>query len=249
MALNANNKILANDFIELKRRVKNEMARRKGQDSLTSYAGAAYDYTIVPAEGIVTKTEHVNKIITPLNAIAPTGENLKTPGDIMKNIKNLETKLDGHATMSEAQGAASDCNGGCNGLCFSGCFSGCSNTCTGGCSGCTGSCTGSCSGCTGDCEGKCTGCGSGCADECDGCDNCSGCGSGCADECDGCDNCTGCGSGCADTCEGCVGGCWHDGCTSNCTAACRMDCEGGCKGECGSGCAGECTGGAYSQLN
>ena len=188
MALNANNKILADDFIELKRRVKNEMTRRKGQDSLTSYAGAAYDYTIVPAEGVVTKTEHVNKIITPLNAIAPTGEDLKTPGDIMKNIKNLETKLAVHETMSTAAGAATDCASSCSGLCRTGCFSGCS--------GCSGTCSGTC---TGGCKGSCRGsCSCGCADNCNG--DCyevcaDDCGGDCSDECS-----LYCGSSCTNQC-------------------------------------------------
>lgn len=237
MALNPKNQQLAQDFNDLKARVKAEMQRRQGTNSLVSYADAEYDYTIVPAKGEQLRTEHVNKIITPMDAITPTGYEQFEIGDQAVSIADLETRMDAHETMSTAQGAATDCQGGCNGLCSSGCFSGCSG-CTG-CSGCGGSCSRNC---TGNCDTECDGC-----DGCTGCDNCTGCGSGCATECEGCENCTGCGSGCASTCEGCVGGCWHDGCTSNCTAACRMDCENTCRGDCGSNCSESCSGGLYDQ--
>lgn len=73
MALKAYDPVLAADFIALKARVKAEMQRRSYYGSLTSYAGTAYDYTEVPANDKIIKTEHINKLVTPMNAINASG--------------------------------------------------------------------------------------------------------------------------------------------------------------------------------
>ena len=63
----------AQDFIDLKAKVKSECNRRNITGSVSAYAGANYDYTVTPAAGGKILTEHYNKNITPLNAIKPTG--------------------------------------------------------------------------------------------------------------------------------------------------------------------------------
>ena len=81
MALTVNNKYLASDFIALKARVKAECARRKYTGSVETYASSKYDYTVTPTDGGLVLPEHVNKLITPLNAIASTGLTTKKTGD------------------------------------------------------------------------------------------------------------------------------------------------------------------------
>ena len=73
MALTQGQKALASDMIALKKRVKNEMNRRKYRNSLTSYGGTSYDYSTSPASGGKIMAEHINKIVIPLNQIKSTG--------------------------------------------------------------------------------------------------------------------------------------------------------------------------------
>lgn len=167
MALSAGNKALAEDFINLKARVKAEMSRRKNRDSLTAYAGAEYDYTIIPSEGGQILVEHINKIVEPINAIKATGfESVQNAGAPIKALDALDIQLTAHEEYP-IRGKGTDCAAGCSGLCTNAC----SGTCTGcsgctGCTGCSGSCEGSCSGsCSGTCTGGCTG---GCSDYCTG---------------------------------------------------------------------------------
>ena len=51
---------------ELKRLVKAEMARRSGNGSLTSFAGADWEFTIQPESGGRVLAEHGKKVINPL---------------------------------------------------------------------------------------------------------------------------------------------------------------------------------------
>lgn len=194
MSLESKNSILASDFVSLKARVKAEMARRIYRGPLTSYAGTDYDYTTVPAAGGVIKTEHVNKLITPINAIAPSGYTEVSSGDPVAALKALNDSFASHE--GKAYYNTVDCASSCSGLCRGYC----ENTCTGcdGCSGCGGACSNSCSG---DCEGTCTG---GCSTTCTG--TCSG---GCRSTCSG-----GC-SGCSATCQTCAGVCGN-GCGYRC---------------------------------
>ena len=199
MALNSQNQILASDFVSLKARVKAEMNRRCRSGSLTAYAGAAYDYSVVPANGVIVKPEHLNKLVVPINAISPSGYTEKAAGDAVPELATLDAKLAGHEAYP-MRGSGSDCASGCSGLCSSGCY----NTC----SGCGGSCSYDCSGCSGTCSG-------GCDTTCSG--SCSGsCGGACWRD--------GCTSNCTAACRmDCTGGC-KGNCGSICSTNCRTTC-------------------------
>lgn len=199
MALNSQNQILASDFVSLKARVKAEMNRRCRSGSLTAYAGAAYDYSVVPANGVIVKPEHLNKLVVPINAISPSGYTEKAAGDAVPELATLDAKLAAHEAYP-MRGSGSDCASGCSGLCSSGCYnscSGCGGSCSYDCSGCSGTCTGDCEGtCSGDCS---TSCGGACWRD-------------------------GCTSNCTAACRmDCTGGC-KGNCGSICSTNCRTTC-------------------------
>lgn len=199
MALNSQNQILASDFVSLKARVKAEMNRRCRSGSLTAYAGSAYDYSVVPANGVIVKPEHLNKLVVPINAISPSGYTEKAAGDAVPELATLDAKLAAHEAYP-MRGSGSDCASGCSGLCSSGCYNSCS--------GCGGSCSYDCSGCSGTCSG-------GCDTTCSG--SCSGsCGGACWRD--------GCTSNCTAACRmDCTGGC-KGNCGSICSTNCRTTC-------------------------
>lgn len=199
MALNSQNQILASDFVSLKARVKAEMNRRCRSGSLTAYAGAAYDYSVVPANGVIVKPEHLNKLVVPINAISPSGYTEKAAGDAVPELATLDAKLAAHEAYP-MRGSGSDCAFGCSGLCSSGCYNSCS--------GCGGSCSYDCSGCSGTCTGDCEG-------------TCSG---GCSTSCGGACWRDGCTSNCTAACRmDCTGGC-KGNCGSICSTNCRTTC-------------------------
>lgn len=199
MALNSQNQILASDFVSLKARVKAEMNRRCRSGSLTAYAGSAYDYSVVPANGVIVKPEHLNKLVVPINAISPSGYTEKAAGDAVPELATLDAKLAAHEAYP-MRGSGSDCASGCSGLCSSGCYNNCS--------GCGGSCSYDCSGCSGTCTGDCEG-------------TCSG---GCSTSCGGACWRDGCTSNCTAACRmDCTGGC-KGNCGSICSTNCRTTC-------------------------
>lgn len=199
MALNSQNQILASDFVSLKARVKAEMNRRCRSGSLTAYAGTAYDYSVVPANGVIVKPEHLNKLVVPINAISPSGYTEKAAGDAVPELATLDAKLAAHEAYP-MRGSGSDCASGCSGLCSSGCYNSCS--------GCGGSCSYDCSGCSGTCTGDCEG-------------TCSG---GCSTSCGGACWRDGCTSNCTAACRmDCTGGC-KGNCGSICSTNCRTTC-------------------------
>lgn len=199
MALNSQNQILASDFVSLKARVKAEMNRRCRSGSLTAYAGTAYDYSVVPANGVIVKPEHLNKLVVPINAILPSGYTEKAAGDAVPELATLDAKLAAHEAYP-MRGSGSDCASGCSGLCSSGCYNSCS--------GCGGSCSYDCSGCSGTCTGDCEG-------------TCSG---GCSTSCGGACWRDGCTSNCTAACRmDCTGGC-KGNCGSICSTNCRTTC-------------------------
>ncbi len=199
MALNSQNQILASDFVSLKARVKAEMNRRCRSGSLTAYAGSAYDYSVVPANGVIVKPEHLNKLVVPINAISPSGYTEKAAGDAVPELATLDAKLASHEAYP-MRGSGSDCASGCSGLCSSGCYNSCS--------GCGGSCSYDCSGCSGTCTGDCEG-------------TCSG---GCSTSCGGACWRDGCTSNCTAACRmDCTGGC-KGNCGSICSTNCRTTC-------------------------
>ena len=58
-------KVSADRFNELKARVKAECQRRAYSGSVSSYGGTAYDYSVVPAAGVIVKEEHREKNSNP----------------------------------------------------------------------------------------------------------------------------------------------------------------------------------------
>lgn len=56
MSLAKNNKILASDFINLKNKIKTELARRKYTGSVASYAT---DFSVTPAAGAPMKATQI----------------------------------------------------------------------------------------------------------------------------------------------------------------------------------------------
>lgn len=178
MSLSKDNLMKAQDFKNLKARVKAEMTRRNGSGDVSSYGGSAYDYTSTPSDNTTIKEEHFNKVRDVLANINPSG--LPSSGKKDNSIPAM-FQLDAKLTLFEAQPRSAtsnnDCATSCTGMCVT--------TCSTGCSGCT-SCT-SCSGCSGGCS------------SCNGCQGCSGAGwSGTAGHCDGCTSCSG-------SCDGCTG--------------------------------------------
>lgn len=204
MALESKNQTLASDFISLKARVKAEMQRRKYTGSLTKYAGAEWDYVVQPTAGGKLLPEHYNKIIEPLNAIAPTGFDTPiTQGDHAIAIKVAVDKLAEYEKKTPSSGA-NDCAVSCSGRCTTSCGSdcniscgGCSSTCSGCSSTCNDTCSGTCSTCGGACQGSCgIQCGYSCYLSCR-----TGCGTDCGKTCNlSCGN--GCGMGCGGSCGG-----------------------------------------------
>ena len=198
MSLSAKEQCLAQEMIDLKARVKAEMQRRKGNGSLVAYAGTDYDYTVDPAAGGQMLTEHVNKIVVPMNAITASGMTEQAVGDQAMAMDGIDAKLTVYVAEPAQKNGTSSCSGACSGLCVSNCYSSCGGSCSVGC----GSCGGCSSGCTGDCNKTCSNqCGS---------DGCSGnCGSNCKR-----DGCT----------AYCGMSCWGK-CSNNCSGGCENTCK------------------------
>lgn len=198
MSLSAKEQCLAQEMIDLKARVKAEMQRRKGNGSLVAYAGTDYDYTVDPAAGGQMLTEHVNKIVVPMNAITASGMTEQAVGDQAMAMDGIDAKLTVYVAEPAQKNGTSSCSGACSGLCVSSCYSSCGGSCSVGCGSC-GDCSG---GCTGDCKETCSNqCGS---------DGCSGnCGSNCKR-----DGCT----------AYCGMSCWGK-CSNNCSGGCENTCK------------------------
>ena len=198
MSLSAKEQCLAQEMIDLKARVKTEMQRRKGNGSLVAYAGTDYDYTVDPAAGGQMLTEHVNKIVVPMNAITASGMTEQAVGDQAMAMDGIDAKLTVYVAEPAQKNGTSSCSGACSGLCVSSCYSSCGGSCSVGCGSC-GDCSG---GCTGDCKETCSNqCGS---------DGCSGnCGSNCKR-----DGCT----------AYCGMSCWGK-CSNNCSGGCENTCK------------------------
>ena len=198
MSLSAKEQCLAQEMIDLKSRVKAEMQRRKGNGSLVAYAGTDYDYTVDPAAGVQMLTEHVNKIVVPMNAITASGMTEQAVGDQAMAMDGIDAKLTVYVAEPAQKNGTSSCSGACSGLCVSSCYSSCGGSCSVGCGSC-GDCSG---GCTGDCKETCSNqCGS---------DGCSGnCGSNCKR-----DGCT----------AYCGMSCWGK-CSNNCSGGCENTCK------------------------
>ena len=210
MSLSAKEQCLAQEMIDLKARVKAEMNRRCRNGSLTAYAGIAYDYTVAPESGGQMLTEHVNKIVVPMNAITASGMTEQAVGDQAMEMDGIDAKLTVYEVEQMQKNATSSCSGACSGLCTTECWNNCSGC--GSCGGCGTTCSGGCNTtCTGECDTTCSGY---CRDSCNG--SCSG-------------GCEGCGGTCARTCS--------VNCFDSCTNTCKNTCTGNCGSQCQQLCA------------
>lgn len=193
--------IIAQDFINLKNRIKNEVKRRNKVGSVEAYGSPSYDYVETPSQFETIKTEHMSKITECVGAINDTNVNRSSVnGDTITKLAVIDAEI----TRFEAAPIVGD-NSGCRASCTGLCTTSCSGTCT---SGCSGGCTGTCSGCSGGCSGSCSG-------------GCSGCGGSCGYGCS-----AACASYCGGTCTGgefCSGGC--SGCCTGCSSSCASSCS------------------------
>lgn len=188
-----NRKVIAQEFVNLKNRVRNEMNRRNGYGSMTAYAGSEYEFTNSALADTLLRAEYMTQNHIPLKAVSTT--------QLPENIKNIITESDMVAmeakiTKYEAQPrnarTNNDCDAYCSGMCVSQCTTTCSGGCRSGCTGCSGGCSGRCSGCG-------SGCSGGCSSSCGGCDN-KGCGPACG-RCSCNPTCYTCGTGCSGRCS------------------------------------------------
>lgn len=219
-------------YNNLKARVKAEMLRRNKNGSVTSYGGAAYDYSVVPAKDGYVVSEHFEKLVTPLRAINRNG--MPNADVVNRNVTDadmatMEAKLSAFESKPSNYHASSgtgDCMSACTGLCVTQCSGGCSGTCSGSCTGgCDTTCRG---GCYTTCKGRCSArCANSCSGGCDG--GCEGCGSGCESNCD-----PSCSLYCTARCGGCAGDC-GDGAKRDAGGSCNY-CGSGCQTQNGDGC-------------
>ena len=209
------NLISPETFISLKEKVKSECLRRKYENSVAEYGGAAYDFNIIPSNKNLILKEHYQKNIIPLNKINfsdnPYDNAIKYKIVLENELIKSEANVALYAAAPFVNTESSDCSVSCAGLCHTTCSTDCTGDCDTGCSGCSG-CT-SCSGCSG-----CTGCGDACGNSCT-------------------NGCYGCGVACSRDCDTCTSNCSHDCGGNGCYEACNS-CSNGCQGGCNTGCYG-----------
>ena len=150
-------KVIAQEFVNLKNRVRNEMRRRNGYGSMVSYADAKYDFKNSALPNTLLRLEYMTQNHIPLRAVSTSQlpENIKlviTESDMAA----MEAKITAYESQPREARTHNDCDALCSGMCVTQCTTTCSGSCTGTCSG---SCSGSCSGgCSGGCYGGCGGC-------------------------------------------------------------------------------------------
>ncbi len=166
--------VKADRFTALKAKVKAEMLRRNQSGSVAAYGGSEYDYAQPPEKGGLVRSEHREKVITPMRAVnSDLVDEVQGAAIGEEELADMETRVDVWAARSITDRSGSDCKSGCTGTCYTGCTTGCSGCgsgCPTGCSGCGTGCGTACqqncsSGCSGDCTEACR---AGCAYNCSG---------------------------------------------------------------------------------
>lgn len=204
MALTFGSKITAEDFNNLKAKVKAEMLRRKYTGSVAAYGT---DYSDVPTQKGKIKAIHIQEIVNPLNQITATNYTNTAAKSKILAMQQLETLV---TTLAAKNVNPANTDTGCNASCTGLCRTACSETCDG----CTGSCTGTCQGCSDTCYEQCA-------------DNCS---TTCRGSCrGGCKNT--CTRTCANNCQR---SCDQSNCMGSCSGGCRGGCRTSCRGTCDS---------------
>lgn len=173
MGLSVHSTITSVDILELKARVKSEMARRKYKNSLSHLNT---NFSVSANVGDKAMMAHYNETVGYINLIQPTGVSndliraLDTASAILNNSRAVDI------TVNSESCAYDQCRGACYTTCSEGCRTGCSSSCGSGCaSTCTGSCTNSCDGCGSGCGNYCYGVNSNCVG--------GGCAGNCTHEC------------------------------------------------------------------
>ena len=83
--------ILAEDFINLKNRVKAEMLRRNSNfGNLTEFADTLYDFEKNPVPGDKVIAEHINKIAEPLKQVSYAGLAYQNQGNYIQPVESLD---------------------------------------------------------------------------------------------------------------------------------------------------------------
>ena len=128
----------AAQVVELKEKLKAELARRNGNGSVAEFASEEYDFTVIPKEGQPITEEHGKKIVDLLLQICDykdlryvvRGEAIPEAFDaeLIDLVEKL-SKEERTGTIDEV----SSCNGACTGLCVGSCVGFCN-----GCFGCSG---------------------------------------------------------------------------------------------------------------
>lgn len=213
------------DIQALKERIKIELQRRHYLNDISNFGNSEYDFSNKEKKSDFFQTEHINKIVRPMQAIHPLkiGLNEKydsknkkyisfTDEDYIPELKTLTAYLAAcELEQPICRSAINHCMSACSGMCVTGCANSCTscNGCNGcnGCSGC-GSCSSSgdsggsgggssCAQCVAACGNSCTaGCVTGCLSGCSGCGNCGDCSS------SGVGSSRGCDTSCTDSCSG-----------------------------------------------
>lgn len=242
----------AKELSQLKAKLDAELNQRSNiDDDLPSLLS---DFSVEPKADISVKTEHLNKLVEPLQSdlLSNSSDNIpksvvnkdtfKTLSAVKVRLANLESYTEDDVftvNKSTKTLANTGCRGGCAGLCLSYCFATCSSSCVGACSITCANSTdyrtnskGNTSPHGNDYEnegyGDKTKCSSGtCFSQC----------YGCTEEC---------ANNCSDACYGgCVGDC-QSVCSRNCNSYCDNSCGGKCTATCGSGCAAKCNSGCFN---
>ena len=145
MSLNKDNYILSSDIKDFKTRVKNEMARRKYNDSL---AALATNFTDSAEKDEYAKTSHFTQTVGYINLIKATN----ISSDKIYSVASASTSLNTYASHP-INWSSTDCtNSSCRGLCYGACGGGCGTACQGACSD--------------ECHTNCVSCEIGCSSSC-----------------------------------------------------------------------------------
>ena len=162
----------ADDYKNLKNRMRAELTRRKYNNRVDIYRDSAL-YSVQPTKGGTVLKEHYDKIGRHrIRPVPQRGITHKTTGSPASDLEKHRVfgfhpeELEARVTLYESRdiflrtSSSNDCAQGCAGGCCTGCAdacTGCTGTCTGACGGCGSTCYAECADdCTGGCKGTCT---------------------------------------------------------------------------------------------
>ena len=181
MNLNSEQLFLAEDVLQLRKLINEELVRRCHEGSLKSYATTDdFSEKNKPQQSEITLAEQHNNLLLSLERIVGSNyffQNQTMPDEKQKGekINSIQIMYDLLTQLSKEELGTnqSSCNNYCSGLCKTTCTTECGKSCT---TGCTATCKGSCSDtcyttCIGSCHAQCAG---GCGAQCTNSDGCFG---------------------------------------------------------------------------